>query len=62
MAAYAKVDKPASDPAGASKAAYERTAARLRKVVKHVEEAPRGTSLKGKVCIITGVGSLKGIG
>lgn len=62
MSSYAKSDKPAVDLAAANKAAYERSVARLKKVAKQVEDASRGESLKGRVCIITGVGSLKGIG
>ena len=42
--------------------AYKRTVARLQKIQSHLDNAPRGTRLKDKVCIITGVGSLKGIG
>lgn len=50
-------------PANSSeKEAYERTVARLEKITKQLEDTPRGGSLKGKVAIITGVGSLKGIG
>ncbi|CAL1707725.1 unnamed protein product [Somion occarium] len=41
---------------------YNRTVSRLQKLQSHLESAPRGSRLKGKVCIITGVGSLKGIG
>lgn len=44
------------------KAAYERTLARISKVREQVENAPRGGSMSGKVCIITGVGSMLGIG
>ncbi|KAG9039875.1 hypothetical protein FS842_003104, partial [Serendipita sp. 407] len=43
------------------KITYEQTLRRLEKIQKHLER-PRGDRLKGKVCIITGVGSLKGIG
>ncbi|RDX44891.1 NAD(P)-binding protein [Polyporus arcularius HHB13444] len=39
-----------------------RTLARLESIRSHLQNAPRGTRLKDKVCIITGVGSLKGIG
>ena len=42
--------------------AYKRTLARIEKIQAHLSTAPRGTRLKDKVCIITGVGSLKGIG
>ncbi|KAF7782638.1 hypothetical protein Agabi119p4_2014 [Agaricus bisporus var. burnettii] len=50
---------------GASKGVdetYEHTLARIQKIQSHLDNAPRGSKLKGKVCIITGVGSLKGIG
>lgn len=42
--------------------AYKRTVARLQSIQSHLDIAPRGTRLKDKVCVITGVGSLKGIG
>jgi hypothetical protein len=45
-----------------AKAAYGRTVARLDKLTEQVATAPRGKTLVGKVCIITGVGSLRGIG
>ncbi|KAG8939709.1 hypothetical protein FRC00_013614, partial [Tulasnella sp. 408] len=38
------------------------TAARLEAVRKRIEDAPRGTKLAGKVCIVTGTNSLRGIG
>lgn len=41
---------------------YKRTLARIDQIQTHLARTPRGTRLKGKVCIITGVGSLKGIG
>ncbi|OBZ68037.1 3-oxoacyl-[acyl-carrier-protein] reductase FabG [Grifola frondosa] len=41
---------------------YKRTVARIEKIQSHLDTTPRGTRLKGKVCVITGVGSLKGIG
>ncbi|KAL1743501.1 hypothetical protein HDZ31DRAFT_40770 [Schizophyllum fasciatum] len=41
---------------------YKRTVARIRSIQTHLEREPRGGKLKGKVCIVTGVGSLKGIG
>jgi hypothetical protein len=41
---------------------YKHTLARIQKIQSHLDNAPRGSRLKGKVCIITGVGSLKGIG
>jgi len=41
---------------------YERTRARIAKIQSHLTQAPRAARLKDKVCIITGVGSMKGIG
>jgi len=41
---------------------YKVTAARLEGIKAQLAEAPRSGKLRGKVCIITGVGSLKGIG
>lgn len=41
---------------------YKRTVARIDIIQKHLSTAPRSSRLKDKVCIITGVGSLKGIG
>ena len=41
---------------------YKKTQSRLEAIQSHFTNAPRGSKLKGKVCIITGVGSLKGIG
>ncbi|KLO20361.1 NAD-binding protein [Schizopora paradoxa] len=41
---------------------YSSTLARIEKIKSHLDHAPRGSKLKSKVCIITGVGSLKGIG
>jgi hypothetical protein len=40
----------------------EVTAARIKKIHDHFHNAPRGGKLAGKVAIVTGVGSLKGIG
>ena len=40
----------------------KRTLVRLDSIRSHLQHAPRTSRLKGKVCIITGVGSLKGIG
>ncbi|KII92970.1 hypothetical protein PLICRDRAFT_37783 [Plicaturopsis crispa FD-325 SS-3] len=45
-----------------AEALYNKTVARIGKIQSHLSTAPRGNRLKGKVCIITGVGSLKGIG
>ena len=47
---------------GSSEEFYQRTLARLQKIQNHLDETPRCGRLKGKVCVITGVGSLKGIG
>ncbi|KZS98581.1 NAD(P)-binding protein [Sistotremastrum niveocremeum HHB9708] len=41
---------------------YKATVARVQRIQSHLSTAPRSQRLKGKVCIITGVGSLKGIG
>jgi len=41
---------------------YNTTTVRIQKIQSHLANAPRGTRLQGKVCVITGVGSLKGIG
>jgi hypothetical protein len=41
---------------------YATTKARIEKIQSQLDIAARGDKLKGKVCIITGVGSLKGIG
>lgn len=38
------------------------TTERLKKIQAHFGSGPRGDKLKGKVCVITGAGSLKGIG
>jgi hypothetical protein len=43
-------------------AAYSKTSNRLQKIQAHLQSAPRTGRLRDKVCIITGVGSLKGIG
>ncbi|KAH9935338.1 uncharacterized protein B0H18DRAFT_975430 [Fomitopsis serialis] len=39
-----------------------RSAARLEQIQSQLQAKPRGNRLKGKVCIITGVGSIAGIG
>ncbi|KZV95961.1 NAD(P)-binding protein [Exidia glandulosa HHB12029] len=41
---------------------YKRTLTRLQRIQGHLKTTPRGGRLQGKVCIVTGVGSLKGIG
>ena len=47
---------------GTNEEFYQRTLARLQKIQNHLDETPRCGRLKGKICVITGVGSLKGIG
>ncbi|TFY70997.1 hypothetical protein EVG20_g2010 [Dentipellis fragilis] len=49
-------------PQGSPDEQYKRTLARIKKIQSHLSESPRGSRLKDKVCIITGAGSLKGIG
>ena len=41
---------------------YSKTVARIDRIQKHLSTSPRASRLKDKVCIITGAGSLKGIG
>ncbi|KAF9481512.1 NAD(P)-binding protein [Pholiota conissans] len=41
---------------------YNRTTARIQQIQSQLENAVRSGKLKDKVCVITGVGSLKGIG
>lgn len=41
---------------------YRHTEVRLARIKSHLETAPRTGKLEGKVAIVTGVGSLKGIG
>ena len=41
---------------------FKRTVARLETIQNHLKTTPRSGRLQGKVCVITGVGSLKGIG
>lgn len=38
------------------------TTARIKQIQSQLDSSVRGGKLKGKVCIVTGVGSLKGIG
>ena len=42
--------------------AFKATVARLERIQLQLKDAPRGIRLKDKVCIITGVGSMMGIG
>jgi hypothetical protein len=55
-------NQPLIKQAESLEAAWKRTVARLTKIQSHLATAPRGGKLKDKVCIVTGVGSLKGIG
>ena len=41
---------------------YKLTQARLEAIKSQFTSTPRGFKLKGKVCVITGAGSLQGIG
>ena len=41
---------------------FKRTTERIQQLQSQLDSAPRTGKLKDKVCIITGVGSLKGIG
>ncbi|KAF7321658.1 hypothetical protein MKEN_00687000 [Mycena kentingensis (nom. inval.)] len=49
-------------PNAASTEFYKNTKARLAKIQSHLDTAPRSSRLKDKVAVVTGVGSLKGIG
>lgn len=55
---YAMVRAPGSADGDFAK----RTAARLEQIQSQLKAKPRGSRLKDKVCIVTGVGSLAGIG
>lgn len=59
---YSASNGKANATQGVDSEAYKRTLARLQKIQSHLDNSPRGSRLKDKVCIITGVGSLKGIG
>ncbi|KAG6918712.1 hypothetical protein DXG01_012197 [Tephrocybe rancida] len=41
---------------------YKTTTSRIKQIQTQLAHAPRGVRLQNKVCIITGVGSLRGIG
>jgi len=49
-------------PATSPKEHYRHTVVRLARIKSHLETAPRTGKLEGKVAIVTGAGSLKGIG
>lgn len=55
---YANVRAPGSADGDFAR----RTAARLEQIQAQLNTRPQGSRLKGKVCIVTGVGSLAGIG
>lgn len=55
-------DKVKAKPQKSNDEALKATVARIEKIQSQLKDAPRGIKLKDKVCIITGVGSLKGIG
>lgn len=42
--------------------AYEKTLARLESIKSHFKNSQGSGKLEDKVCVITGVGSMKGIG
>ena len=52
-----KVDKKAL-----ADESYQKTLTRLENIKKHFRDGQGSGKLKDKVCVITGVGSLKGIG
>ncbi|KAF8161198.1 hypothetical protein B0H34DRAFT_781794 [Crassisporium funariophilum] len=58
MSAYDKI----RDQQKGAEEHYATTTARIQKIQAQLENSARGDKLKGRVCIITGVGSLKGIG
>lgn len=41
---------------------YQRTVTRIAQIQSHLDSLPRGQRLRDKTCVITGVGSLHGIG
>ena len=59
-----KVSSPTAlpPPKGTPEEQARRTLDRLQTIQSQLTTAPRAGKLKGKVCIITGVGSMKGIG
>lgn len=60
---YAKLPKDtAKQSASGVEENFKKTLARLAKIQSHLSDTPRTSRLKGRVCIITGAGSLKGIG
>jgi hypothetical protein len=51
-----------SDNKNKAQANYAKTAERLKRIQNQVSGGPRGGTLNGKICIVTGAGSMKGIG
>jgi hypothetical protein len=51
-----------SKKSGSDQEHYKRTVARIESIQSHISKSPRRMRLKDKVCVITGVGSMKGIG
>ena len=51
-----------SKKSGSDQEHYKRTVARIESIQSHISQSPRRMRLKDKVCVITGVGSMKGIG
>jgi hypothetical protein len=58
MSEYKKVATVSMSP----EEMYKRTISRIESIQGHLAKAPRSERMRGKVCIVTGVGSLKGIG
>ena len=54
--------QPMSGKLNVPKVSYETTLRRLAKIQSHLSSRPRSQRLKDKVCIVTGSGSLTGIG
>ncbi|KAL9708909.1 hypothetical protein Ac2012v2_008064 [Leucoagaricus gongylophorus] len=55
-------DKTRSGVKEGSEDTYKHTLLRIQKIQSHLDTEPRSSKLKDRVCVITGVGSLKGIG
>lgn len=61
MAGYKGVNTR-TQASGSTEEFYKRTVARLQQIQGQLDRTPRAGRVQDKVCIITGVGSLKGIG
>jgi len=55
---YEKVRSPSKS----TEEQYAVTTARIKQIQSQLDSSVRAGKLKGKVCVVTGVGSLKGIG